>query len=307
MDKRVAEGMSMTPVVEGGFESSVHSDRAARLHSILRCPRCRAGLDRTAEGIACGACHAEYNCRAGRPDFVNAAFDDTEDAAFQQERMHHRSFRGRLYDLGQRIITSEYAPYNHRAAFMASLPLNATILEFGSGNRRLSDEVINIDLFPFPNVDVAADIEHTPIADESVDYVILDSVIEHVPNPQAVVEEVLRVLKPGGKLFCINPFLFPYHGYPAHYCNFTRDGMRHLLRNFTEAVVEPHYGPTSAVINIVSEYVAVSIAGQRRTLYLSIRAMMLLSIGWFRFLDRLLIRAPHAHRLSGMLCSIATK
>jgi SAM-dependent methyltransferase len=258
-------------------------------------------------GLTCAVCNVEYFYRGGRPDFANAEPDDTEDAAFQQERMHHRGLRGRLYDLGQRVITSEYAPRDHRAAFLAGLPANATVLELGSGNRRLNDGVINIDLFPFPNVDLTADIEHTPIADDSVDYLILDSVIEHVPNPQAVVEEARRVLKPGGKLLCISPFLFPYHGYPAHYCNFTRDGMQHLLRNFGDVVVEPHYGPTSALINVASEYVAVAIAGQRRTLYLSVRALMLLALGWFRFLDRWLIRSPHAHRLSGMLCSIATK
>jgi SAM-dependent methyltransferase len=302
-----AKGLCMTAAAEDGFGSPVHGGRAARLQSILRCPRCHGRLDRTEAGIACAACNVEFPCRGGRPDFANAAPVETEDAAFQQERMHHRSLRGRLYDLGQRYITSEYEPHDHRAAFLAGLPPNATIVEFGSGNRRLSDEIINIDLFPFPNVDVTADIEHTPIADDSVDYLILDSVIEHVPNPQAVVEEVRRVLRPGGKLLCINPFLFPYHGYPAHYCNFTRDGMQHLLRNFAAVTVEPHYGPTSALINIAAEYVAVSIAGQQRTVYLSVRALMLLAIGWARFLDRWLIRAPHAHRLSGMLCSIATK
>jgi hypothetical protein len=83
--------------------------------------------------------------------------------------------------------------------------------------------------------------------------------------------------------------------------------MQNLLRNFKEAVVEPHFGPSSAVANIVCEYVAVSIAGERRTFYLALRALMLLAIGWIRFLDRWLIRAPCAHRLSGMLCSIATK
>jgi SAM-dependent methyltransferase len=232
---------------------------------------------------------------------------NTEDAAFQQERMYHRSLRGRLYDVGKRFITSEYAPHDHRAAFLASLPADATVLELGSGNRRLSEQVINVDLFPFPNVDLTADIEHTPIADAVVDYVILDSVIEHVPNPQAVVDEVWRILKPGGKLFCLNPFLFPYHGYPAHYCNFTRDGMVHLLRKFAEVKVEPHYGPSSALVNITSEYVAMSIAGERRTLYLTIRAAMLFGMGWLRFLDRWLIRTQQSHRLAGMLCSLATK
>ena len=59
------------------------------------------------------------------------------------------------------------------------------------------------------------------------------------------------MLKPGGKLFCINLFLFPYHGYPAHYCNFTRDGMYYLLRKFSGVLVEPTtdqpvHSPTSS-------------------------------------------------------------
>ena len=297
----------MTVIAEDFGQSSMRDDRTERLASILRCPHCHGALDWAVGSIVCTSCNSAYPRRAGRPDFAEATFGDTEDAAFQQERMHHRSLRARLYDLGKRIITSEYAPEDYRAVFLAGVRPGAIIVEFGSGNRRLGNEIINIDLFLFPNVDVAADIEHTPIADESVDYAILDSVVEHVPNPQAVVEEVRRVLKPGGKLFCINPFLFPYHGYPAHYCNFTRDGMQHLLRHFSEAVVKPYYGPASAIANIVSEYVALSIAGERRTFYLACRAATLLLIGWIRFLDRWMIRVPSAHRLSGMLCSIATK
>jgi SAM-dependent methyltransferase len=274
---------------------------------LLRCPNCRGPLQWKEEQVACPACGVTWPRRDGRPDFANTPRVDSEDAAFQQERMHHRSLRGRLYDLGQRVITSEYAPVDHRSLFLAQIPDAAIVVEFGSGNRRLTSRILNIDLFLFPNVDVAADIERSPLGDNSIDFAILDSVVEHVPNPQAVIEEVRRALKPGGQLFCINPFLFHYHGYPAHYCNFTRDGMRHLLRHFSAAVVEPHYGPTSAMANVFAEFVAVTIAGERRTPYMAIRATTLLAIGWTRFLDRWLIRAPHAHRLSGMLCSIATK
>jgi SAM-dependent methyltransferase len=291
-------------------EAAGFADQApARLASLLRCPNCRGGLDWAAApgSIRCTSCAAEFPCRGGRPDFARAAVIDSEDAAFQQERMQYRSWRGRAYDFGQRVLTSEYAPFDHRAVFLAALKPGEAVVELGSGNRRLRADIVNIDLFLFPNVDAAADIEHTPLADSSVDHVILDSVIEHVPNPQAVVDEVLRILRPGGTLFCINPFLFPYHGYPAHYCNFTRDGMQHLLRHFSEAVVEPHYGPTSALINIACDYVAVGIAGQRRTTYLAVRAAMLLLFGWLRFIDRWLIRAAHAHRLAGMFCSRARK
>lgn len=307
-DQLTADIGTSSPASAGDNELDAPTNgRAMRIAGILRCPRCHGEFSTVEGQLTCTECRQTYPQNGSCLTFSNIQMPETEDAAFQQERMHHRSLRGRLYDLGQRVITSEYAPFDHRVAFLKSIASDAVTVELGSGNRRLNDDIINIDLFPFPNVDIAADIENCPIADASVDYVILDSVIEHVPNPQAVINEVWRILKPGGQLFCINPFLFPYHGYPAHYCNFTRDGIQHLLRNFSKAAVEPHYGPTSAIINIVSEYVAISIAGQRRTPYLAIRASMLALIGWLRFIDRWLIRSPQSHRLAGMLCAIAIK
>ena len=287
--------------------SPLEGVRAAQIAKILRCPQCHGGLEVSEAACVCHSCDRGYPHHGRCLDFVASAHKNTEDAEFQQERMHHRSLRGKLYDLGQRVITSEYSPFDHRRAFLAEIAPGSIVVELGSGNRRLNENVINIDLFTFPNVDISADIENSPISSNSVDYVILDSVIEHVPNPQAVIDEIWRILKPGGRLFCINPFLFPYHGYPAHYCNFTRDGMRNLLKRFSSAVVEPHYGPTSAMINIFSEYVAITVAGQRRTPYLAVRAFMLLLIGWMRFLDRWIIRSSQSYRLAGMLCSIATK
>jgi SAM-dependent methyltransferase len=278
-----------------------------RLKTLLQCPNCRGPLEWKTSVVACVSCQSDFPIRNHCPNFTKEELIDSSDAEFQQERMYRWSLRSQLYDIGRRVITSEYAPRDHRTEFLAAIPTEAVVVEFGSGNRRLSAQIINIDLFPFPNVDLTADISKSPLADSSVDYIILDSVIEHVPDPQSVIAEVHRVLKPQGKLFCVNPFLFPYHGYPAHYCNFTRDGIRHLLRNFSSVVVEPHYGPTSAVTNILSEYVAISLAGERRTPYLILRAIMLFCIGWLRFLDRWLIRSSYAHRLSGMLCSVAQK
>lgn len=47
--------------------------------------------------------------------------------------------------------------------------------------------------------------EALPIPDESADLVILQEVIEHLPNQLFVLQEICRVLKPGGELFLTTP------------------------------------------------------------------------------------------------------
>lgn len=60
------------------------------------------------------------------------------------------------------------------------------------------------DLFPkFQNsaATVAAYGESLPFADEAFDVVLSDNVIDHAERPLAIVDEMLRVLKPGGILY----------------------------------------------------------------------------------------------------------
>lgn len=57
--------------------------------------------------------------------------------------------------------------------------------------------------------------ERIPFADQSMDIVFSSTVLEHVQNPQKVLTEGIRVLKPGGYL----QFVFPNYGsfYEGHY------------------------------------------------------------------------------------------
>lgn len=61
--------------------------------------------------------------------------------------------------------------------------------------------VIGFDIYSSPLAQFIADARHIPLADESVDAVLIQAVIEHVLDPGQVVSEVHRVLRGGGLVY----------------------------------------------------------------------------------------------------------
>jgi SAM-dependent methyltransferase len=72
--------------------------------------------------------------------------------------------------------------------------------------------------------------ERLPFDDASFDGVVLKDVLEHVPDPVAVVNEVHRVLRPGGRVFASSPDAqrAVWHDY-THRRPFTRKAFRLLF------------------------------------------------------------------------------
>ena len=282
------------------IEQSQH--RKQSIAALVCCPSCNGEL----KGESCTVCHRQFVRSGDQWRFADAPIDSV-DASFQAETFTGSTLRGRLFAAGKRIISSEYQWRNHLNRFLAQYHSDGVIVELGSGSRRLRNNIINIDLFPFPNVDIAADITKVPLKCEIADSVILDSVIEHVADPAAVVREAYRILKPKGRLFINCPFMLPYHGYPGHYQNFTRDGLKHLLRDFSSCEVLTTFGPATAWVNMTAESFAVLVAGERGTGYMAAKALALLPIFWLKYLDAIFGRMTRSHRIASMLCAIGTK
>jgi SAM-dependent methyltransferase len=78
------------------------------------------------------------------------------------------------------------------------------------------------------SVDVMAWADDLPFPDGSFDCVICTEVLEHCPDPLAVMREICRVLTPGGRALVTTPFLIPLHEMPHDYYRFTPSALRQL-------------------------------------------------------------------------------
>ena len=89
--------------------------------------------------------------------------------------------------------------------------------------------------------DVVAPLHELPVPDGSFDAVLCTQVLEHVPDPGAVLAELHRVLAPGGSLWLTVPFVGQLHEEPYDYFRYTGYGLRSLVEGagFTGVAIEP--------------------------------------------------------------------
>lgn len=86
---------------------------------------------------------------------------------------------------------------------------------------------INIDEEAKP--DVYASIYETGLPDDYADAVICTEVFEHLENPHLALQEIKRILKPGGTFIGSTPFLFKIHGDPDDYFRYTESALRNVF------------------------------------------------------------------------------
>ena len=93
-------------------------------------------------------------------------------------------------------------------------------------------DLICFDIYASPAVQFIADGHAIPLADGSVDGVVVQAVLEHVLEPTMVAKEIHRVLRSGGIVYADTPFLLPVHEGPYDFTRFTDSGHRYLFRSF---------------------------------------------------------------------------
>ncbi len=139
----------------------------------------------------------------------------------------------------------------HAATYM-----QGKMLDFGCGTKAYKAlfsvaEHIGIDLQvneghqnPNTAVDVFYDGKTIPFPAETFDCVYSSEVFEHVFNLEEILDELHRVLKPGGYMLLTFPFVWPEHEAPHDFARYTSYGATDLLRRHGFEVVVQEKGLT---------------------------------------------------------------
>jgi SAM-dependent methyltransferase len=128
---------------------------------------------------------------------------------------------------------------------------------------------IGCDLFDGPNVDRIEDVHRLSFRDGSVGTVVSVDTLEHVTDPLRAVEEMHRVLQPGGVCAIASVMFFHIHEHPWDYWRFTPEGLGLLLAPFATREVVSHGHPllpeTVMGVGIKGDHAPLDLASMRRT------------------------------------------
>ena len=87
--------------------------------------------------------------------------------------------------------------------------------------------------------------------DASVGSIVCSHVLEHVARPDRVIDEMRRVLRPGGGAYMTFLDAYPYHASPAYpdYHRFKADAIELLLRDWSSFTVVSGGGMAQVAVN----------------------------------------------------------
>jgi SAM-dependent methyltransferase len=265
---------------------------------LLVCPRCRSKLQFDG-GYSCdGAnCALGGNLRYAMVDGRWPVLIDFEDSLVEAQGIRPlvadaRSPSSLARPLAE-SIRGLVRPRNRVAAqqldrLRGLLPADALVLVVGGGTVGNGAEVlyhdprlrvVAFDIFPSEHVQLVADAHQIPLESGSVDAVVIQAVLEHVLDPWRVVDEIHRVLRPGGLVYAETPFMQQVHAGAYDFTRFSDSGHRWLFRRFSEVDRGVVAGPGTAL--------SWSIDHLARALFRSRTAGQLfrLAFFWVRFAD----------------------
>ena len=108
------------------------------------------------------------------------------------------------------------------------------------------------------HADLHGSIDAIPVDDASFDRVLCLQVLEHVPDPDAAVRELRRVVRDGGRVLLSTHGIYPFHPNPDDLWRWTHTGLERLFQTNAEWAsvrVRPGAGTAATVAMLVAHVV----------------------------------------------------
>ncbi len=279
------------------------------LESILRCPVSLHPLVRDGDVLRSHAGAQCYPEVGGTPVLIDfrCSVRKREELLAQaaQSAIARPSHRGVLHHVKRLVSPEKESTRRNIDRLIHALPRRggATVLVIGGGTigqglGALYDDpdlrVIAFDLYASPNVQFVADAHQIPLAESSCDAVVIQAVLEHVLEPQRVVQEIWRVLKPNGLVYAETPFLQQVHEGAYDFTRFTESGHRYLFKQFEMIDSGVSGGPGTQLIWSL-DYFARSLFRSRLA-----GKMCKLAFAWLRLFDQFIPPSYASDAASGV-------
>lgn len=190
---------------------------------------------------------------------------------------------------------------------IAHTPKGSVIINLGAGVKKVREDVIDVDIAPYTNVDVVADVTNLPFKDNYADAVIAESLLEHVRDPITAVKEMHRILKPDGLIYISTPFIIGFHSSPGDYQRWTVSGMRELLKDFQEKELGIAVGPTNAMTYILREWLALVLSFNSDLLRQILSLGFMVLFAPLNLLDFIFVHYKGAENIAHIFYFVGTK
>lgn len=261
-------------------------------------PVSRAPLTKTADGgYRCDATGEAFPLQNGVPCFlpINERIMQEEERSDFTNRVKTLLRRSpRLYMWMIYIISPVCYVGMTAQKFLRRYGNESLVLNVGSGIHRYAVPTVNLDIFPYKEVDVVGDATRMPFADNTFDGALCECLLEHVTRPNDVVKEIVRVLKPGSEVFITVPFVYGYHGCPNDFFRWTVSGMRELCSAGDIVEVRSRSGPTSGLVSSIVTWLSITLSFGSERLYEIWSMVLLIPFAPLKFLDHIVGRFPTA-------------